>query len=151
MQNATHWTLCETKLLCLRTERLELRRTTAFTLCPHRFCITTGFLVCNRRCCTKLTQFMMVCRSGTLKCLPILKCCLSNRCVITESLCLKYASTANMRCAGENRSMRTTYGITRWNGLAASRHPHPRATGVKLVDERWDILYKFLPHMCFKH
>jgi hypothetical protein len=66
--------------------------------------LPSGFLfvaeVVVRKFCT---QFLMVLRSDTVKCLPKLKCRLNICCIcITESLFYKNVSTANARCTADH-------------------------------------------------
>ena len=93
----------------MRADRLWLRPIAARALSMFSGVRTvlplpSGFLFVAKAVVRNLcTQFLMVLRSGTVSCLPMLKLRLNICCVcITESLFLKNVSTVNARCTGDH-------------------------------------------------
>jgi hypothetical protein len=93
----------------LRADRLGLRPIAARALSMHSGVRTvptlpSGFLFVAEAVVRNFcTHFLMVLRSGTVPCLPVLKCRLNICCVgITESLFWNNISTANARCTADS-------------------------------------------------
>ena len=94
---------------CLRADRLGLRPIAARALSMFSGVRTvrtlpSGFLLVAEAVVRIFcTQFLMVLRSGTVPCLPMLKLRLNICCVcITESLFLKNVSTVSARCTADH-------------------------------------------------
>ncbi|KAJ8867760.1 hypothetical protein PR048_031563 [Dryococelus australis] len=90
------------------------------------------------------TQLPLQVRDGvTVGCPPVssnIEMLPKHSVMTTESLCLKYASTAIMRCAGDRRSMLTDNGITRRTGerwVSLYDMQQPRDDGEKLQRQLW--------------